>query len=154
MNLLDDRRRFSLMLDYEFGKGTSAALPRGGLEFLHSRKSDRLKQVMHEGRIFAVIRPNGAIALSLHAASLLASSRAFLQNSVTVSDEAARFVQNGKSVFCKFVVKTGRHVLAGGEVVVLDSGGRPLAVGRAKLPGAYMREFKAGVAVKVRSAHL
>jgi predicted RNA-binding protein (TIGR00451 family) len=153
LKLLDERRRFSLMLDYEFGNGTSAALPQSGFEYLYSRKSDRLKQVMHEGKIFAVIRPNGAIALSLHAAGLLASSKAFMQNSVTVSDDAAQFVRMGKSVFCKFVVRTGKHVLPGGEVIVLDEGGRPIGVGRAKLPGSYIREFKAGVAVKVRSAH-
>ena len=87
------------------------------------------------------------------AAGQLASSRAFMQNSVTVRDDAAQFVRNGKSVFCKFVTRTGRHVLPGGEVVVLDESGLPIAVGRAKLPGAFMREFKAGVAVKVRSAH-
>src|SRR5271157_4860367 len=83
LKLLDERRRFSLMLDYEFGKGTSSALPRSGLDYYYSRKSDRLKQVMHDGQIFAVIRPNGAIALSLRAAVLLASSRAFMENSVT-----------------------------------------------------------------------
>jgi 7-cyano-7-deazaguanine tRNA-ribosyltransferase len=138
------------MLDYEFGAGTSKALPRRDLEFFYSRKSDRLKQVNHEGRLFAVIRPNGAIALSLYSASLLASSKQFLQNSVTVSDEATEFVRKGKSVFCKFVVKVGGHVLPGGEVVVLDRRGAPIGVGRAKIPGVYMREFKAGVAVKVR----
>ena len=141
------------MLDYEFGRGTSRALPRTGLEYIHSRRSDRLKQVMHEGRLFAVIRPNGAIAPSLYGARVLASSKAYLQNSVTVGDDAAEFVRAGRSVFCKFVIGVGRHVPPGGEVVVLDAGGRPIAVGRAKLPGAHIRDFKAGVAVKVRSAH-
>jgi predicted RNA-binding protein (TIGR00451 family) len=150
LKILDERRRFAIMLDYEFGAGTSRALPRRGLGFLYSRKSDRLKQVDHEGRLFAVIRPNGAIALSLYAASILATSRAFLRNSVTVSDEAAEFVRKGKSVFCKFVVRVGGHVLPGGEVVVLDRKGTPIGVGRAVVPGVYMREFKAGVAVKVR----
>jgi uncharacterized protein with predicted RNA binding PUA domain len=153
LKLLDDRRRFSLMLDYEFGRGTSRALPRRGLEFLYSRRSDRLKQVLHDGKILAVVRPNGAVALSLHGAVLLSSSRAFMQNSVTVGDDAVPFVREGKSVFCKFVLRTGNHVLPGGEVVVVDARGRPLGVGRAKLPGSCMREFKAGVAVKVRSAH-
>lgn len=138
------------MLDYEFGAGTSRALPRGGLEYLYSRKSDRLKQVNHDRKLFAVIRPNGAIALSLYAASILSSSRKFLRNSVTVSDEAAEFVRRGKSVFCKFVVKVGAHVPPGGEVVILDRRGAPIGVGRAMIPGVYMREFKAGVAVKVR----
>jgi predicted RNA-binding protein (TIGR00451 family) len=153
LKLLDERRRLSLMLDYEFGRGTSGALPRSGLDYLYSRRSDRLKQVMHDGKIFAVIRPNGAIALSMYGANLMSRSRAFMENSVTVSKDAEEFVRLGKSVFCKFVVKVGRHVLPGGEVVVLDTKGAPIAVGRAKLPGAHMREFKAGVAVKVRSAH-
>jgi len=152
LKVLDERRRLSLMLDYEFGRGTGAALPRDGLEYLYSRRSDRLKQVTHGGKIFAVVRPNGAVALSLYGARLLSSSRAFMQNSVTVSGDAARFAGEGRSVFCKFVVKTGRHVLPGGEVAVVDEGGGVIAVGRAKLPGACMREFKAGVAVKVRSA--
>jgi predicted RNA-binding protein (TIGR00451 family) len=141
-----------MMLDYEFGRGTSSALPGEGLRFYYSRRSDRLKQVDHEGKIFAIIRPNGAIALSLTAASILASSRAFLRNSVTVNDDAAEFVRKGKSVFCKFVTRVGDHVPPGGEVVVLDERGVPIGVGRAKIPGVYMREFKAGVAVKVRSA--
>jgi 7-cyano-7-deazaguanine tRNA-ribosyltransferase len=150
LKFIDDRIRFELMLDYEFGAGTSEALPRKGLDYLHSRRSDRLKQVDHEGKIFAVIRPNGAIALSLRGASFLSTSKVFLQNSVTVSDEAVEFVRKGKSVFCKFVTKVGNHVLPGGEVVVLDRKGSPIGVGRAKVPGAFMREFKAGVAVKVR----
>jgi len=139
-----------MMLDYEFGAGTSRALPRRGLRFLYSRKSDRLKQVDHEGKLFAVIRPNGAIALTMYSASVLAASKVFLRNTVTVNDEAVEFVRKGKSVFCKFVVKVGSHVLPGGEVVVLDGRGAPIGVGRAKIPGAFMREFKAGVAVKVR----
>ena len=142
------------MLDYEFGRGTSSALPREGLAYLHSRRSNRLKAVTHGEKVFAVIRPNGAIALSLHGAMTLAASRAFMQNSVTVTKDAEAFVREGKSVFCKFVARVGRHVPPGGEVVVLDEQGRPIAVGRAKLPGSHMREFKAGVAVKVRSAHL
>lgn len=152
MPVLDERRRFAIMLDYEFGRGTSSALPVEGLKFFHSRRSDRLKQVDHKGRIFAIIRPNGAIALSLHAASTLVSSKTFLRNSVKVSDDAVPFVRRGKSVFCKFVLEAGDRVTPGSEVVVLDRKGVPIGVGRARIPGAFMRDFKAGVAVKVRGA--
>lgn len=147
----EDRRRFSMMLDYEFGLGTSRGLPKDGLEYFYSRKSGRLKQVNHEGSVFAVVRPNGAVALSLRAARTLASSRVFLRNSVTVDEDAVEFVRRGKSVFCKFVRKVGSSVVPRGEVVVLDPAGRPIAVGRAKIAGRFMGEFKAGVAVKVRS---
>jgi len=141
------------MVDYQFGKGTAKALPADGLEFFYSRRSGRLKRVTHRGELFATIRPNGAIALSPYSASMLILSRTFLRNSIVVSDEAAEFVRQGKSVFCRFVVKAGNHVLPGGEVVVLSERGELLGVGRAKLPGAFMGEFNAGVAVKVRSAH-
>ena len=50
---------------------------------------------MHEGKLFAVIRPNGAIAPSMHGAKVLASSKAFMQNSVTVSEGADEFVRAG-----------------------------------------------------------
>lgn len=140
------------MLDYQFGRGSSASLPRGDLEFFYSRRSGRLKQVDHKGMLFATIRPNGAIALSVDGAKTLSPSKAFLRNSVTVDDEAVSFVRQGKSLFCKFVARTGDHVLPGSEVVLLDRYGDVIAVGRAKIPGRFMREFNAGVAVKVRSA--
>jgi predicted RNA-binding protein (TIGR00451 family) len=152
LRLVDERRKFAIMLDYQFGKGASKALPRRDLKFFYSRRSDRLKQVDHDGKLFAVIRPNGAVALSVYSASILASSKVFMRNSVAIRDETVQFVRMGKSVFCKFVVRVGDHVLPGSEVVVTDESGAPVAVGRAKLPGVFMREFKAGVAVKVRSA--
>lgn len=139
------------MLEYQFGKGSSAGLPPEGLRFYYSRRSARLKKITHQDELFATIRPNGAIALTLYSAAMLMSSKAFMRNSVVVKDETAAFVRDGKSVFCKFVVSTGGHFTAGSEVVVLDEKGNLLGVGRAKIPGAYMGEFNAGVAVKVRS---
>ena len=141
-----------MMLDYEFGRGTSRALPRSGLAFVYSKRSGRLKQVFHDGRLFATIRPNGAISPTLLGANALMASKAYAKNSVVVAPEAVEFVSRGKSVFCKFVKEVGAHVLPGGEVVVLDPEGRVIAVGRAKLHGDYIRQFDHGVAVKVRGA--
>ena len=152
MRLFDPRRQFSIMLDYEFGRGTSGALPKSGLRFVYSRRSDRLKQVFHDGKLFATVRPNGAISPTISGASLLMSSRAYARNSVVVRADAVQFVSRGKSVFCKFVERAGPHVLPGGEVAVLDPDGRVIAVGRAKLHGDYIRQFERGVAVKVRDA--
>lgn len=152
MALLNPTRQFALMLDYEFGKGVGKSLPKKGLRFYYSRRSGRLKQVAHDGRLFSIIRPNGAIALTVYAATALLSSQSFLENCITVSDEAAAYVKQGRSVFCKFVTRVGNRVLPGSEVAVLDTDGRVIAVGTARVPGASMREFKAGVAVKVRGA--
>jgi predicted RNA-binding protein (TIGR00451 family) len=150
MRLLDGRKQFSMMLDYEFGVGTSRALPKAGLKFVYSKRSDRLKQVVHGDLLFATIRPNGVISPTHHGASLLIKSKAYAENSVVVDQAAVRFVSEGKSVFCKFVKSVGKHVLPSGEVAVLDPRGKVIAVGSARMHGDFMRQFKHGVAVKTR----
>ena len=152
MRLLDGRKQFSMMLDYEFGVGTSRALPRSGLKFVYSKRSDRLKQVIHDDRLFATIRPNGVIAPTYYGACLLIKSKAYAENSVVVEQDAVKFVKEGKSVFCKFVKRVGRHVLPSGEVAVLDPAGRVIGVGSAKIHGDFIRQFRHGVAVKTRGS--
>jgi predicted RNA-binding protein (TIGR00451 family) len=152
MRLLEGRRQFSVMLDYEFGPGTSRALPGQDLRFIHSKRSDRLKQVFHGEELFATIRPNGAIAPTLYGASILIKSKAYAANTVVVDEAAVAFVREGRSVFCKFVKSVGKHVLPSGEVAVLDPSGKVIAVGSAKVHGDFMRGFSHGVAVKTRGS--
>jgi len=150
MRLLDGRKQFSIMLDYEFGPGTSKALPKAGLRFVYSKRSDRMKQVFHDDKLFATIRPNGVISPTYYGATALIKSKAYAENSVTVDKAAVEFVSEGRSVFCKFVKDVGKHVLPAGEVAVLDPAGKVIAVGSAKMHGDFMRQFKHGVAVKTR----
>ncbi len=152
MRLLDGRKQFSIMLDYEFGVGTSRVLPKTGLTFIYSKRSDRLKHVVHDDKLFATVRPNGTISPTFYGACVLIKSKAYAENSVVVEQAAVEFVKEGKSVFCKFVKKVGKHVLPSGEVAVLDPSGNVIAVGSAKMHGDFMREFKHGVAVKTRGA--
>ena len=87
---------------------------------------------------------------TLYGATVLANGKGYLENSVVVRDEATSFIKQGKSVFCKFVVSVGKHVLPGGEVAILDRSGKVIGVGRAKVRGEFMLTFNAGVAIKVR----
>jgi predicted RNA-binding protein (TIGR00451 family) len=152
LKLFDPWRQIAIILDYEFGKGTSKALPKKGLKLIYSKRSERVRQVTQDGKLFATIKPNGAVALTIYGARTLARSRAFLENSVVVKDEAVEFVKEGKSVFCKFVESVGSHVLPGGEVVVLDGRREVIGVGRVKIHGKFIKEFATGVAVKVRGS--
>jgi conserved protein with predicted RNA binding PUA domain len=151
MELPDERRRVSMMLDYLFGKGVSRALPKETLRVAYSRRSGRVKLIFHDGELLSTVKPNGAMALTLYGADLLSKSRSFKQNYVTVSDDAVEFVRGGKSVFCKFVESAGKNVTPGAEVVVTDRKGRILGVGTAVMKGEYMRGFKSGAAVKIRT---
>ncbi len=147
----DETRTLSVMVDYLYGRGVSGALPKKGYRFVHSRRSGRLKLVFHSGELFATVKPNGALALSLYGASLLSKSPRFKESCVEVADEAAEFVRGGKSVFCKFVTAAGREIYPRSEVAVVDGKGKVLGVGTAVMNGRHMRLFKSGVAVKVRA---
>ena len=139
------------MVDYLFGKGVHRVLPTEGYHLTYSRRSGRVKLVHHDGKIFATVKPNGAMALSLYGATVLAKSTKFRENCVQVDDDVAEFVKGGKSVFCKFVKFAGRNIYPRSEVAIIDGKGKVIGVGTAILNGAVMRQFKSGVAVKVRA---
>ena len=138
------------MVDYLFGKNVSKAIPRDGVKLEYSRRSGRVKLVYHDDKLFATMRPNGSMALSVYGATLLLKSRPFLNNCVTVADDAVPFVKGGKSVFCKFVTKAGIRIRPRDDVAVLDKSGRVIGVGTSVMAGEFIQQFKTGAAVKVR----
>ncbi len=146
-----DYRRVSLMVDYLFGRGVSRALPKAGFRLYYSRRSARAKLVHHDGKLFATIKPNGAMALSMYGATVLSKSPRFRDNCVQVSDDVVQFVRGGRSVFNKFVVSAGKNIYPKSEVAIVDSRRRVIGVGMAVLNGVHMKQFKTGVAVKVRA---
>ena len=117
----------------------------------HSRRSGRVKSVYLEGRLFATVKPNGSMALSMEGAKVLSRSPVFKDNCIQVSDGVLEFVKGGRSVFCKFVVWAGKNVHPKGEVAIIDGRGNVIGVGMAVLNGRFMSQFKSGVAVKVRA---
>ena len=139
------------MVDYLFGKGVSRALPKRGFRLQYSRRSGRVKLIFHDEKLFATVKPNGAMALSIYGASILSKTSKFRENCVQVSDDVVDFVKGNKSVFCKFVQWAGKNVYPKGEVAVIDEKGKVVGVGMAVVNGAFMRQFKTGVAVKVRA---
>jgi predicted RNA-binding protein (TIGR00451 family) len=146
----DPVRTLSLMIDYLFGGGVSKVLPREEVRLVRSRRSGRVKLVFIGGNLFATVKPNGAMALSLFGARLLLRSPKFKENCVAVDDVASGFVHGGKSVFCKFVVKAGSRVLPRSEVAIVDGRGDLLGLGTAVINGKFIKQFRSGVAVKVR----
>jgi predicted RNA-binding protein (TIGR00451 family) len=139
------------MVDYLFGNGVSRALPASGFRLFYSRRSGRVKLIHHDGRLFATVKPNGVMALSVYGASILARSPKFRQNCVEVSDDVVQFVRGGRSVFCKFVKWAGKNIYPKSEVAIVDGKGEVVGVGMAVLNGRVMTQFKSGAAVKVRA---
>ena len=139
-----------MTIDYIFGKGVSSTISKQKLRFEFSKRTKRIRYIFQDGKLFASIRPDGTLALTLEGAHTLVKHKNFKKNCVVIDDDVKDFVREGKSVFAKHVVSAGELIRPNSEVAVLDSKGEVIAVGRAVLPASLMTTMKGGVAVKVR----
>ena len=147
---MDNELKVRYTLDALFGRGVSRYLPRG-IELEHSRKNGRIKTVHFKGNLLCTLRIDGGIALTVRLAELLLKSRAFASSCIEVEDDAAKYIAEGKSVFCKHVVKCGKNIRAASDVAIINKG-RVIAVGKAVLPAEYIASLKRGVAVRTRNS--
>ncbi|MFQ5920542.1 MAG: PUA domain-containing protein [Nitrososphaerales archaeon] len=150
--LLDPKQKIAANIDAVFGSGLSSSIPVDSFDFTFSRRTGRIKSVLLHGNLVATLRTDGGLALTIFGARLFMQSQTFRENCVTVENDVAEFISSGKSVFCKHVTHCGSNVRVGSDVAVLDQDANVVAVGRAVLSAKMIREFKRGVAVKVRES--
>jgi uncharacterized protein with predicted RNA binding PUA domain len=88
---------------------------------------------------------------------LLENSKLFWENCVKPIQEAVPFVSEGRSLFCKHVEWCGSNIKVGSDVAIINRNNgtegndmRVIAVGVAILPSKLMKQYRKGVAVKVR----
>ena len=137
-------------LDSLFGNGVSKYLPKN-IEMIFSRKTGRIRTVSHNGKILCTLRIDGGLAISTYFAQLLLKSKTFKENCVEINKDAAPFVMEGRSVFCKHVVWCGKNVQISADTPVLFKG-KVIAVGKAILSSEMISDFDRGVAIKVRDS--
>ncbi len=145
-----------MSFDYIFGSGTSKRLDFEKFDFQYSRKTGRLRHVIDKQskEILFTLRANGSIAPTIPGAQLMLSRRVARDSRprwvVTVVDGVSEFVGKGKTVFCRHVAACDEDLRAGEDVIVSNQRGELLAVGKTVVPASVMKQFKRGVAVKVR----
>ncbi len=137
-------------LDALFGTGSSKYLPKD-IDIILSRKTGRIRTVSHKGKLLCTLRINGSLAISIDFAQTLLQSKTFRENCIEINKDAAPFVQEGRSVFCKHVVWCGKNVRVAADTPILFEN-RVIAVGRAILSSEMISDFKRGVAIKVRDS--
>jgi len=104
-----------------------------------------------DGEILCTIRASdGFIVLNKKGAELVHAVLKPPRLRVTVEDEVAEFIANGKTLFAKHVVGADPEIRPAEEVLVVDSRDRLVATGKALLSGEEMLAFKTGVAVAIR----
>ena len=147
---VDQTLKLQYSLDALFGNGVSKNLPKN-IEMTFSRKTGRIRTVSHKGKLLCTLRIDGGLAISPYFAQILLKSKIFRENCVEINKDAAPFVKEGRSVFCKHVVWCGKRVRISADTPVLFKN-KVVAVGKAVLSCEMILDFDRGVAVKVRDS--
>jgi uncharacterized protein with predicted RNA binding PUA domain len=137
-------------IDALFGKGVSKNLPKD-VVMVFSKKTGRIKTVHYKENLLCTLRIDGGLAISPYFAQLLLKSKKFKENCLEINKDAAPFVQEGRSVFCKHVIWCGKNIQISSDTPVIFQN-RVIAVGRAVLSSEMIVDFERGVAVKVRDS--
>ncbi len=147
---VDQTLKLQYSLDALFGNGVSKNLPKN-IEMTFSRKTGRIRTVSHKGKLLCTLRIDGGLAISPYFAQILLKSKTFRENCVEINKDAAPFVKEGKSVFCKHVVWCGKKVRISADTPILFKN-KVIAVGKVVLSCEMILDFDRGVAVKVRDS--
>ncbi|MGC8960828.1 MAG: PUA domain-containing protein [Candidatus Bathyarchaeia archaeon] len=146
-------RKIRMIADYQLGRGVGEALfPSQGLKLTHSKSTGRIRHIYLGDKLIATLRPrDGMLALTIHGGIQLLEKMPVDELPIAiVKSDAAQFVSEGRSLFCKHLVKISPEIRPGDEVIVLDEAHRLVALGRAFLGADEMKASKTGVAVKIR----
>jgi uncharacterized protein with predicted RNA binding PUA domain len=164
------KAKLAMTLDYVFGRGTSRLIEYSKLDFEYSKKTGRLRHVYEAAEkpvLLFTFRPNGSIAPTLAGGRLLLSRALKGRKKMITSkgrkdyssipkwvvvalDGVSGFIAKGRTVFCKHVVHCDDRLHPSEDVAVINERGELLAVGKSVVSGKTMKQFKRGVAIKIR----
>lgn len=149
----DEVETFRTIADYQFGAGAGRALfpesDRDSFAVERSR-SGRPRQVHAGGDRLVTYLTHGRFTLGLEGGRRLHGALSHPTSRVAVDLESEPYVAAGRNAFAKFVLDVDETIRPRDEVLVVHDG-RLLAVGRAELSAAAMRDFETGMAVRVRA---
>jgi len=147
----EDLWKIRCIADYQFGRGVGNTLFPDNVDIVYSKRTGRVRHVYLDDKRLVTLRPrDGFFSLTVFGARRIVEGVKPLRYWVKVQDGISDFIAKGKSVFAKHVADADEEIRPMEEVIVIDSKGEVLAVGKAVLTGEEMIAFKRGVAVKVR----
>jgi 7-cyano-7-deazaguanine tRNA-ribosyltransferase len=145
------RRQLTALLRWEYGAIVADALG-AAARGERSRRTGRLRTIVHEGRPSFVIGTDGVARPTFFGGAQLSPLLTEGRGRVVVSDDAAPFVARGRSLFSRFVVSADPALVPDQTALLVDRSDTLLAVGRLLLAPHEMPRLARGVAVRV-TAH-
>ncbi|TFG30324.1 tRNA guanosine(15) transglycosylase TgtA [Candidatus Thorarchaeota archaeon] len=144
-------RKLRAVLSYQWGIDTEKLANATDLHAVFSRSTGKIRHVIRgEDILFTMVPTTGLLTPTFKGGEELLKMTIPEEYIVTMQDDVAEFVADGKSALAKFVKHASPNLRAGEEVLVVDEQHNLLGVGRALLSGLEMRAFSRGVAVAIR----
>jgi predicted RNA-binding protein (TIGR00451 family) len=146
-----DLKKIRAIADYQFGYGAGVIIFPDDTKIEYSKKTGRPRHFFKDEILLANYRPNNALlTLTMAGAIRLVKDLKHFEYKVTVSNEVADIISQGKNVMAKHVIKANSAIRPGNEVIIVDQCNETIAVGKSILTGEEMLYFKTGIAVRVR----
>jgi predicted RNA-binding protein (TIGR00451 family) len=143
------------ILNYQFGNKVGDKIIekyKEKIKIEKSKKTGRIRRIYIGDKLFGTIEPTtGFIILTFYGGQIIKEFLEFPKYRIVVKDEAVKFIKEGKSIFNKFVENLDENILPRDIVLIVDKNDNLLAVGESLLSGKEIKDFKAGVAAKVKN---
>ncbi|MEM0054122.1 MAG: PUA domain-containing protein [Nitrososphaeria archaeon] len=138
------------VIDYIFGRGVHNTLLIDKFKPIFSKRTGKIKQLFYDNFLFGSLRPNGTIALTSYAYSILSKNKVFKKNTVIIREDQIDLVKNSSSVFVKNVKKIEKNVFVGSDVFIVSPKGEFIGIGKAVISYSQIKHFKSGLCIKIR----
>jgi len=122
----------------------------GDVEIKKSPRTGKIREVTRKGELYLVVRPSDYMLLLHGAAKKLHEETNYPKHRIAMKAEAIEFVENGKTVFNKFVEDLDPDLKPGKPVLIVDKNDKLLAAGETYLSTKEIKEFDKGEAAKNR----
>jgi 7-cyano-7-deazaguanine tRNA-ribosyltransferase len=121
-----------------------------GMRIDVSRRTQKIRAVWDKGKLIATLRAQDFMILLHEGSRLLHKKTKRFRVQIVDDKEVENYIRQGKSVFAKFVKKADERLVPGQQVLVVNKKDQLLASGDLVLTPQEMKEFKRGVAVRIR----
>jgi len=143
--------RISAISDMQFGIGAGKTLLNGKVRIVKSKKTRKIRNIfLNEKHVLSMRAEDGMFTLKIEGAKLLHKSFKHPKLRVVVKNNATPFIEEGKSVFSKFVKYCDPELRPYDECLIVNENDKLIAVGRCILNQIEMLSFNFGIAVKTR----
>ncbi|HTP53735.1 MAG TPA: tRNA guanosine(15) transglycosylase TgtA [Thermoplasmata archaeon] len=139
-------RQVRSLLEWQYGRALARSWPEG-LAGERSRRTGRLRRILHDGEPMFVVGSDGVPRPTFRGGATLREAAPPGRHRVVVADDAVDFVRAGRSLFSRFVVAADPVLVPGSSALLVDRADTFLAVGRLLLAPHEMGRLRRGVAV-------